>query len=253
MSLQMANALKLETRMHESVIEQKYYQTEAVLSEIQIIRTYSRTVFEKFTTTGRLSSGEKVRLETLVTFLREKIRSGDKLLIKNLAATILENSKSSIGFIASQLAGGRRERIPELIDSITSVMWEKLLKIDQSQQFWEANFQTCLKNTACNCLTRLNRDTQHEMPQLTKDEDGIETDRLEFLADENAPDPLRMIIIDAALHILTMQERTVLLLSVKEGWTHQEIGEKLSITDRTVRNILTRTEKKFAGLRDDAC
>lgn len=229
--------------------EPGYHQSEQIKLEIEIIRSYSRGQFDKFSKSGLLATGEKVQLETLVVFLREKKHAGETPLVNELAAAILIHSKNLISAIARSLSYGNNKKACQLIDEITGKMWDKLLNLDKSQKFWEANFKTSIKRTALNCQKHLARTENNEISLTNTDSGGNESDRLEYIPDFRNPDPVQNILIHEALGTLTLQERTVIILSVKEKWTHQEIAEQLGITDRTVRNILTRIDKKLEEWR----
>ncbi len=238
--------------MTEPDIEPKYYQNEVVKIELKTVRSYSKTVFEKFTIIGLLSSGEKVKLETLVVIFRESKRSNETQYVQNLAAVILNQSKGLISAIAKSLAHGNQQIAFELVLTITDAMWEKLLNLDKSQQFWEANFSTSLKRTALNCLKKTASISRNEISLHTTENSGNESDTLEYIPNHQSQKPLDNALISSALAELTLQERQVCILSVKERWTHEEIADQLKITDRTVRNILKRIAKKFEVWRDDA-
>ena len=52
-----------------------------------------------------------------------------------------------------------------------------------------------------------------------------------------------------ALRVLPEQERRAFVLYHYEDWSQEQIAEALQITDRTVRNLLMRAQKRLEAWR----
>ena len=67
-----------------------------------------------------------------------------------------------------------------------------------------------------------------------------------------APDPLpapERVEVREALRALPEQERRAFVLYHYEDWPQDEIAQTLGVTDRTVRNLLVRAQKRLEEWR----
>jgi RNA polymerase sigma-70 factor (ECF subfamily) len=93
---------------------------------------------------------------------------------------------------------------------------------------WESAFRSWLTGIALNRVREMARKKKRSLVEV----DG------EWELPERAVDPGHRIDLERALELLPPGFRTVLVLHDVEGFTHQEIGERLGITDGTSNSQL---------------
>jgi RNA polymerase sigma factor (sigma-70 family) len=191
-----------------------------------------------------------VQEETLVYLLRHKIRCGDTQAAGDIAEQL---SERSAGFILrlvavwKSLSDSQRE---DCIADVTSQMWLDLFNLSASCEFWEIRFWLCLRRRTLNCIQKYRVLNENEyQPPPVADNEGQETDALERIPASERFSPELQALLKDALEALPDKERKVFVLYHLHQWTQDQIAERLDMTDRTVRNVLGRVDKRLAEWR----
>ncbi len=103
---------------------------------------------------------------------------------------------------------------------------------------WESAFRSWLTGIALNRVREMARRKKRSL---------VEVDAGWEVAGA-APDPGQRVDLERALQLLPSGFRTVLVLHDVEGFTHQEIGERLGITDGTSKSQLHGARKAMRRL-----
>ena len=105
---------------------------------------------------------------------------------------------------------------------------------------WQSALRSWVTGIALNRVRELARKKKRSLVEV----DG------EFEFPSAAVDPGQTIDLDRALQLLPPGFRTVLVLHDVEGYTHQEIGSRLGITDGTSKSQLHGARKAMRRLLD---
>lgn len=190
--------------------------------------------------------------ETLVYFLRELIRHGD------------ERGWQIVEFLKDRVAGYiwkciqplyKRDRwgsrAQECEEDILSRLTEVLPSMELSHEFWEVRFWCCLRRLVLNIVRPKRREIQTTVPiEVSLNDLEYQEDRDARLIDRHTLTAYQRAIIAEALAQLPDHERTAFVLFHYHEFTQQEIAEQMSVTDRTVRNWLSRAEERLKAWRD---
>ncbi len=100
---------------------------------------------------------------------------------------------------------------------------------------WDSAFRSWVTGIALNRVRELARKTKRSLVQVEGDWEVLAA----RVGSEGGPrDPGQRIDLERALELLPPGFRTVLVLHDVEGFTHQEIGERLGVTDGTSKSQL---------------
>ena len=131
----------------------------------------------------------------------------------------------------------QEEDAEEIVQEVFIKIWESRSKIDAYLSF-ESFLFTIAYNTSISLLRKRvsatkSREYLKSLQQIDNDENVI--DELQFKELNHK--------VQSLLKQLTPRQKEVYLLSREEGLTHQEIAQKLSISENTVKNHLVTTLK----------
>jgi RNA polymerase sigma factor (sigma-70 family) len=190
--------------------------------------------------------------ETLVGLLRIWERQGDVEAADRIAELLIERTARKIARLIAcwKLAPNYVE---ECTLDIQTGMIEAFYSSERNHEFWEVRFWVCLERRVNNTVRRYRNMMEREaVVKPYEFDDGTETEPLEQLI---APEPVtaqQRVEISEALALLSEQERIAFVLFNAEQWSQQEIAEHLAVTDRTVRNLLARANKRLAPWRSES-
>lgn len=221
--------------------------------EAQIVRLIACPSAE-FWRQVRLSdhhAADFVAPEALVYLLRERFRNGDQETAWKLAELLIErNARFVYQLVAcwKQLTPYQSE---DCLRDIQTRMLHDLFDLGRGAEFWEVRFYVCLKRRAQNIIEKYRMMARTEVILDPLDDgEGHATDRLETIAGPETMTAEVRAQLREALSLLTEQERTAFVLTHYEGWSQDQIAQRLGVVDRTVRNLLTRAEGKLASWRN---
>jgi len=103
---------------------------------------------------------------------------------------------------------------------------------------WKAAFRSWVSGIALNRVRELARKKKRSLVEVEGD----------WEMPVSAADPGKRIDLERALQLLPPGFRTVLVLHDVEGYTHQEIGDRLGITDGTSKSQLHGARKAMRRL-----
>ena len=197
-------------------------------------------------------STEWVQEETLVCMLRIWNRSANRADKENawqIADLLLERSAR---FVHQHVSCWRLS--PQHVDDckrdIQVQMLQDLFNDSRGCEFWEVRFWLCLKRRLLNIVQKYRGMAQAEFaPAPLEDEEGHATDYFERVADGETLSAQERVEVREALRVLPEQERKAFVLYHYEDWSQEQIAETLQVTDRTVRNLLSRAQKRLEEWR----
>lgn len=193
-----------------------------------------------------------IQEETLVYFLRFYHRKSDSNAAWRVAELLIERSAK---YIRRQVAVWKSLTQDQQEECIRDVQEQMLLDLFNDQpncEFWEVRFWLCLKRRILNRVQKYRRQREFEVDTApTHDEDNeYQADRDSRFADTSALTPQQQAEIKAALATLKDNERIAFVLFYYHDWPQQDIANRLGVTDRTVRNLLTKAEARLKTWRD---
>ncbi|HZO88145.1 MAG TPA: sigma-70 family RNA polymerase sigma factor [Chthonomonadaceae bacterium] len=228
------------------------YREPQVEAQIQFLLACPPQEFWRRARLQDRSAAEWVQDEALVSILRHRNRRGESEAAWQIAELLIERSAR---FIYQHIRCWRQltaQQVEECIRDVQVQMLQDLFSEERRCEFWEVRFWLCLKRRLINLVQKYRAAAEAEMePSPIEDDEGRATD---FFDRVSAPDTLsaqQRAEIAEALALLTDQERTVFVLYHYEDWPQQQIAAHLNVTDRTVRNLLSRAQKRLEHWRTD--
>lgn len=188
------------------------------------------------------AAGQARHLETLVYAIHQLLRAGRAAEADALAEKLFERA-------SEMLAKAARSRFPhmpdlqeEVLQETARLVWKAVSDTSPTSEFWEVHFEEALirasRSAAKPLYDRLEKEKQHLAPVSRDDE---EADAVEV--QDTAIDIERDLLDSEAFHdaLFHLDEKARLSLRLlAEGLTQKEVAATLGITDRTVRNHLTK-------------
>ena len=197
-------------------------------------------------------SSDWIQEETLVCMLRIWNRSAnraDKESAWEIADLLIERSAR---FVTQHVSCWKLS--PQHIDDckrdIQVQMLQDLFNDSRGCEFWEVRFWLCLKRRLLNIVQKYRSMAQTEFaPAPIEDEEGHATDYFERVTDGEALSAQDRVEVREALRVLPEQERIAFVLYHYEDLSQEQIAQQLKVTDRTVRNLLSRAQKRLEEWR----
>jgi RNA polymerase sigma factor (sigma-70 family) len=195
-------------------------------------------------------SPDFVQEEALVYLLRERVRQGDNHGAGDIAELLVERSASFVYRQVKVWKSLTESQRDDCTADVTSQMWLDLFNLRASCEFWEIRFWLCLRRRVLNSIQKYRVLNENEyQPQPLIGPDGQESDAVEKIPAPEYFSPELQILMQDALSSLPDKERQVYVLYYLHQWTQDEIAQSLHMTDRTVRNVLGRANKRLAEWR----
>jgi RNA polymerase sigma factor (sigma-70 family) len=222
------------------------YREASVEAQIQLLIAVPAAEFWRRARVLDRNEPDWVQEEALVNILRTWNRSGDGDDAWKIAELLIERSAR---FIRQHVACWKQltpAQSDECIRDVQVQMLQDLFDDGRSCEFWEVRFWLCLKRRLLNIVQRYRTAAQVErQPNAIEDDEGHTTDYFDRIAAPSGLSPQQQIEIGEALALLTEQERTAFVLYHFHDWPQQQIADHLKVTDRTVRNLLGRAQKRL--------
>jgi RNA polymerase sigma factor (sigma-70 family) len=222
-----------------------------VVAQINLLLHTPRTEFWRRARQREHTSPDWIQEEALVALLRIWERQGDAETADRIAELLIERTARKI---ARQIACWKLapHYVEECMRDVQAGLIEAIYSNERNHEFWEVRFWVCLERRINNAVRRYRSLMERETaPRIHEFEDGKETETLEMLPELEPVTPHQYAEVSEALALLTEQERLAFVLYNGEQWSQQEIAEHLQVTDRTVRNLLTRANKRLEPWRQD--
>lgn len=127
-----------------------------------------------------------------------------------------------------------------ILDALTGI-----LSRADGDAFWECRFFVCLRRALWDVVGRTAKPTQSFVQ-------ADDTDTTDWTPDTSPMTPEVSAVKNDALTRLPPKEREVFVRTHLGGETQQEIAKTLGVTDRTIRNLLTRAETMLADWRAES-
>lgn len=193
-----------------------------------------------------------LKAETLVYFLRELLRHGDER-----GWQIVTFLKNRVGRHISKYTASLRKydrwgsRAHECEQDILSKLSEILPSTEPGHEFWEVRFWLCLKRLILSVMRPQLHQVRTTVPlEVHLNDMGYQEDRDPRLTDRYTLTAYHRAVIAEALSRLPDHERQAFVLFHYHDFTQQEIARHMGVTDRTVRNWLSRAEERLKEWRD---
>ena len=158
----------------------------------------------------------------------KKVVEGDE---KAFAQLYNKYRKPPLRFCTSILKD--EDEAENMLHEVFIKIWERRAQINPERNFHSYLF-TCLRNMAFDYLKEMDKNHQLRQQYLERMESYREDDREE---EEKQLARLRQ-----AVNGLSEKRKRILLLSVHEGRSYQEIAEMLRISKNTVKNQLVKAK-----------
>jgi len=230
----------------------KRYREPSVVKQIEALRRCSRVEFRKRLEIREHTHPGFVSEEALVYFVREFHLTGRSVEAGDLIELLEERCRKRVARTLtgwSQLSQTQRE---DCYNDLISQMFVALISTETKDEFWEVRFWHCLDWKLSNVAQKYHSIAQNEfVPENGVNEEGRSFDFLSNVAAPGGLSPEQRALVQEALRILTVDQRTVFILFHYEQWTQEEIAKHVKVTDRTVRNRLESAEKRLASWRAD--
>ena len=192
---------------------------------------------------------EWVQPETLVGLIRILQRCGEMEAAWELVPVLVDRSA---GFISKKLGVWRLtpQQKEDCIEEVQHQMVLELFNARAGAEFWEVRFWLCLERRLTDITRRhqARADREFSADAPANGEEGGESP-LARMEDEHAISAQTRIEIQEALALLTIEERAAFVLWRWHQLSQPEIAAHLGVTDRTVRNLLQRADKRLAQWR----
>ncbi len=223
-----------------------------VEAQVQRLLRAPQSVFWRDARLPDRKAPEWVQEETLVCMLRIWQRSSQRADKENawqIADLLIERSAR---FIHQHVSCWKLS--PQHVDDckrdIQVQMLQDLFNDSRGCEFWEVRFWLCLKRRLLNIVQKYRGMAQAEFaPPPIEDEEGHTTDYFERTADSESLSAHERVEVREALRVLPDTERKAFILYHYEDWSQEQIAETLQVTDRTVRNLLSRAQKRLEEWR----
>jgi RNA polymerase sigma factor (sigma-70 family) len=187
-----------------------------------------------------------VQEEALVGILRIWNRRGDGEAAWKIAELLIERSARFVSQHIQCWPQLGPQHVEECIRDVQIQMLADLFNDGRGCEFWEVRFWLCLKRRLLNIVQKYRAVAEAErVPAPIEDDEGHTTDYFDRVAAPEGLSVQHRTEIREALALLTEQERIAFVLYHYEDWPQQEIAAHLKVTDRTVRNLLGRAEKRL--------
>jgi RNA polymerase sigma factor (sigma-70 family) len=191
-----------------------------------------------------------VQEETLVSILRIWNRRGEGEGAWKIAELLLERSARFIRQHVTCWKQLSAAQIVECVRDVQAQMLQDLFDDGRGCEFWEVRFWLCLKRRLLNIVQKYRVTAENErQPNPIEDDEGHSTDYFDRVAAPSGLSPQQRVEIGEALALLTEDERAAFVLYHYEDWPQQQIAAHLHVTDRTVRNLLSRAQQRLATWR----
>lgn len=201
-----------------------------------------------------LQAGKWVQEESLVCLLRIWLRSGERTEQEQaweVAELLIERCTQ---FIHLHIACWKLspQHVEECKRDIQVQMLQDLFNTSQSAEFWEIRFWLCLKRRLLNIVKKYRVISETEVTTANvSDEEGKTEDFFDRVAGaELIPHQVR-VEARQALRELPELERKAYILYHYEDYSQEQIAADFNVTDRTVRNWLTRANQRMTQWRDE--
>lgn len=234
--------LQTEGRFREAHIEQQAYA---------LLKTGRLERWRLVSLTNR-EAEEWVQEETLVCLLRTYYRQGDRESAWRFAEILIQRTAA---FLSRHTAVWHLppHYVEECIRDTQEQLISALFNLSANAEFWEVRFWLCLKRRLLNVIQKYKRITEVEFhPNDSANEEEPTIDKLATLPDKRVLSSDARAEIADALAQLKVEERVAFYLFHYEDWGQQDIADQLQVSERTVRNLLTRAERRLAEWRSMA-
>lgn len=198
-------------------------------------------------TTGRIAE------ETLVCILRHWSRSEhlqDQEHAWEIAEILVERSN---GYIYQHISTWKLapQHIEECMRDLQVQMLQDLFNESRGTEFWEIRFWLCLKRRLLNTIRHYRILTENEVnADDSQDDEGNSVNFFDKVANSTSMSPQLIAEARQALRQLPDLVCKAFLLYHYYDFSQEEIAEHFQVTDRTVRNWLTRAHQKFKEWRE---
>lgn len=223
-----------------------------VTAQINLLLHSPRAEFWRRARQREHTSPDWLQEETLVALLRIWERQGDTQTADRIAELLIDRTARKI---ARQIACWKLapQYVEECTLDVQTGMIEAIYSGERNHEFWEVRFWVCLERRINNMVRKYRNLMEREQaPPVHDFEDGTQSETLEQIAAFESVTTQQRVEINEALALLTEHERLAFVLYNGQQWSQQEIAEHLNVTDRTVRNLLTRAHKRLEPWRNES-
>jgi len=185
------------------------------------------------------------RVEALVYFVRDLIGRGDTDGAWRIVGILIRRIDPNMRRFLSRLYGLNSQQKDEIVDDVVALLYAEWLSVEPAHEFWEVRFWVCLKRKLIEIIEKRKRVYANEQSFATN-EPGVNTGSIDQIEDAYAVDPAKAVVLKSALECLPDPLRTAFYLYHFVDWPEKAIANHLGVTDRSIRNYLTRARAQLA-------
>jgi RNA polymerase sigma factor (sigma-70 family) len=247
------------THNRNAVLVSRYEMEPAVLCEIERIERLSPS--QQLAALSENDRARKVSEETLTHFLRAANTVGSSSVAGVIMNTIIRRVSGRLARMAQiWRLSYPPDLLEDVIDDILTQIYDAILNTNSEERFWEVRFWVCFNRLATSALKRRRRELDIVIEEEGGDNEGESIlDRLTQPERNGCIQPEMSAIIKDALTALEEPIRTAFLLRHWSGYSvaaqsdnaPPSISSIMGVSDRTVRNYLTKAEKVLKEWRGE--
>ncbi len=208
------------------------------------VRTRPEGVIRELSEVARLSrdaalmraGGDGLTWETLVAMARAYQKAGDADASRRVMDALVRRVSHSIAKRVAAWSGLTPEEKTDAKQETIIAVVQAALDLGPGKELWECNFTGCFNRCLINTWRAARRRREDAVSLARMDADGEEHDGLAQIAD---PVNAFTAIEDAAFcrRLAQRHPRVAEMVHLRlHGFTDREIGTRLGVTDRTLRN-----------------
>lgn len=228
----------------------RYREEQVEQQVLRLLGTDSRAIWGQVLQKDRYAP-DWIQEEALVCLLRIWLRTGAREEAWRVAEVLIERVG---GFLNRQISVWHlsQHHAEECIRDVQDTLLLDLFQEGEKAEFYEVRFWLCLKRRFLNTVQKYRRIKEvevHPNDYASTEQEG--EDALLRMPDLKTLPPQMQVEIAEGLAQLKEQERAAFVLYHFEDWSQQEIADRLQVSERTVRNLLTRAERRLVEWRQD--
>jgi DNA-directed RNA polymerase specialized sigma24 family protein len=251
----------METASNNFSSQEKFYIREPSVQE-EIERLNSLTPVRRLSILASSSASTSISLETLTYYLRRSNQEGASKDCSAIMKSIVRRVSPRLARLARIWRLGYPPDLAEdVADHLLTLLYDALLNDTEAHRFWEIRFWVCFNRMATKALKQRRAD----LDLILADEGDAEDDSLDpdRFSDNRSKsysrdNPETRAIISDALSRLPEPLKTAFLLRHWSGYPvdissdgSPSISSIMGVSDRSVRNYLSRAEKELSMWRSE--
>lgn len=203
--------------------------------------------------TAASNSRDYVSSECLVHLIRAAQQSGDGDVARDLLPVLLARCKSNLNVTIRHDGVREPEALREdILGEIVLMFAEDAVNPGTELDYYECRFSAAFKALRVSCYN-YEVGIENKSKELPEDGDSGETDLASpsFWTPSNIENVVFAHEVLRFLYTLPKDERDAVVLTRLNNLNQEQAARRLGVTDRTIRNLLERADKKLAKFKKE--